>query len=115
MHVDNAPNQDFGDERVSLEDNDDEGPDERELASMPPSEPFYSEVSMTCLRTGLVFQTSQALRLLASYDDGIAPAVALTPFSLEPVFCRICREGLHENADEEQPEAAEDDSTREDW
>jgi RING-variant domain len=109
VHMDHPPAQDFGDERISLEDNEDEGPDERELASMPPSEPFDSEVSMTCLRTGLAFQTSLALRLLASYDDGMAPAVALTPFSLEPVFCRICREGLHENADEEQPDAADDE------
>jgi hypothetical protein len=64
---------------------------------------------MTCLRTGLVFQTSKALKLLSTYDDGVSPAVALTPFSLEPVFCRICREGLHDDADDMQPEAAEDD------
>lgn len=109
LRLDKTPNHDFFDERTTPEDHEDEAQDEREIASMPPSEPMDSDGNMTCLRTGLVFQTSQALKLLATYDDGVSPAVALTPFSLEPVFCRICREGLHDDADEEQPAAAEDD------
>lgn len=79
---------------------------------MPPSEPFDDTPSttLTCLRTGLNFQSSNAMKLLAVYDDGISPPVALTPFNPEPVFCRICREGLHDDADEEQPSpAAEED------
>ena len=77
---------------------------------MPPSEPNEtSSESITCLRTGLTFQSSSAMKLLAFYDDGISPPVALIPFSPEPVFCRICREGLHDDADDEQPAPQADD------
>ena len=75
---------------------------------MPPSEPFQGG-SMMCRRTGLAFQSSDALKLLAVYDDGVLPSTALPPFPTEPVFCRICREGLHDDADEEQPAAAQDE------
>jgi hypothetical protein len=97
--------------------NDDADLDEREeerqeTGSMPHSEPVESMATgvLTCLRTGLPFQTSLAMKLLAIYDDGVSPPITLTPFTPEPVFCRICREGLHEDADEELPvPQAEDD------
>lgn len=78
---------------------------------MPPSEPFVGEEnrSMMCRRTGIAFQSTSVLKLLALYDDGVVPSSALPPFPTEPVFCRICREGLHDDADEEQPAAAADE------
>lgn len=103
------------DDRGATEDaeTDDPGQEEerQETGSMPPSEPpFENEstqaMSLTCLRTGLSFQSSAAMKLMAVYEDGVSPPVAVTPFSQEPVFCRICREGLHDDADEEQPSPA---------
>ena len=64
---------------------------------------------MMCRRTGLALQSSDALKLLAMYDDGVVPSTILPPFPTEQVFCRICREGLHDDADEEQPAVAQDD------
>ena len=80
-----------------------------ETGSMPPSEPFLSSKSVMCIRTGLAFPTSSAMKLLPAYDDGFPPPPAsLVPFTTEPVFCRICREGLHEDADGMQPTASAD-------
>lgn len=62
---------------------------------------------MQCLRTGLYFPSSSAMQLLDQYHDGLAPTVSQPPSSGEPVFCRICREGLHDDeemAPEETPE-----------
>ena len=64
------------------------------------------EPTITCIRTGFPFTNSEALQLLTLYEDGIHPPVAVSPFSTEPVFCRICREGLHDDADQEQPDPA---------
>ena len=81
-----------------------------ETGSMPPAEPGESSpFSLTCARTGLPFQSSQPMNLLALYDDGIMPPVAMAPLPTESVFCRICREGLHDDADDEQPAAEQDD------
>ncbi len=80
-----------------------------ETGSMPPSEP--SEItSLVCSRTGLLFPSSPFMKLLAHYDDGLSPPVALAPNPSESVFCRICREGLHDDADDELPAAADDDA-----
>lgn len=78
---------------------------------MPPSEPFEGEDirSVICRRTGTAFQSTSVLKLLALYDDGVVPSSALPPLPTESVFCRICREGLHDDADEEQPAAAADE------
>lgn len=95
------------DEKVT---NDDLDHDENreETGSMPPSEP--SEItSLVCSRTGLLFPSSPVMKLLANYDDGLSPPVALAPTPTESVFCRICREGLHDDADDELPAAAEGD------
>lgn len=46
------------------------------------------------------------MKLMPVYDDGISPTVTSAPLPSEPVFCRICREGLHEDADEDQPSPA---------
>lgn len=70
------------------------------------AEPFESNSKLTCLRTGLVFPSSVAMKLLAMYDDGLSPPVSSAPLPSEPVFCRICREGLHDDADDEQPSPA---------
>lgn len=87
----------------------------QDTASMPPSEPLEellssSSTSLLCLRTGLAFSSSPAMKLLAVYDDGIDPPVLSAPLpASEPVFCRICREGLHDVADDQQPTASVED------
>ncbi len=82
-----------------------------ETGSMPSAEPFESEAvrTMICRRTGLPFQSTSELKLMMNYDDGVISKTALPPFPTEPVFCRICREGLHEDADDELPAAANDE------
>ena len=83
--------------------------DRQETGSMSPSEPLEttSTTILTCLRTGVPFQSTPAMKLLSVYDDGFQPPAALPSFfATEPVFCRICREGLHDDADEDQPAPA---------
>lgn len=98
IKVETSSGQTFEEE---LRDGNDEEPQDN--ASTLSSEPFESNSSLICLRTGLVFPTSVAMKLLANYDDGLAPPVISAPLPSEPVFCRICREGLHDDADDEQP------------
>lgn len=81
----------------------------QDAGSMPSSEPFESSTTLTCLRTGLAFPSSKAMKLMAAYDDGVSPTVSSAPFPTEPVFCRICREGLHDDADEQQPSGTTED------
>jgi hypothetical protein len=89
-------------------DNDDPARDDepQDNASTPSSEPFEATSTLTCLRTGLPFPSSVAMKLLGVYDDGLSPPVTSAPLPSEPVFCRICREGLHDDADQEQPSPA---------
>ena len=76
--------------------------------SMPSSEPFeVDDRRMVCRRSGLSFPTNSSLKLLTLYDDQVR--AALPPFPTEQVFCRICREGLHDDA-EEIPAAAGDEA-----
>jgi RING-variant domain len=76
-------------------------------ASTLSAEPFESSTAtLRCLRTGLVFPSSVAMKLLSMYDDGLSPPVSSAPLPSEAVFCRICREGLHDDADDEQPSPA---------
>ncbi len=58
-----------------------------------------------CESTGLYFPSTTTMELLANYDDGLStlPAVSTDDgmggeggFGGEPVFCRICRDGLHD-------------------
>lgn len=97
-------------DRTGLEDGDFDDPNREETGSMPPSEPNESPPPMTCVRTGLAFQSSKVMKLLSMYDDGVCPPVAHAPFPTESVFCRICREGLHDDADDQQPAAAKDEA-----
>lgn len=86
----------------------------QDAGSTPSAEPFDNSTStMHCLRTGLAFPSSKAMKLMAAYDDGMTPAVSSAPLPTEPVFCRICREGLHDDADEQQPSGAADDDGNE--
>ena len=62
-----------------------------------------------CLRTGLYFPSSSAMQLLSLYDDGLTPSVSQPPSSGEPVFCRICREGLHDDEEQAPDEAPAED------
>ena len=98
------------DDRVTSEEIDPDDPtrddEPQDNASTRSSEPFESTSALTCLRTGLIFPSSVAMRLMAVYDDGLSPTVTSAPLPSEPVFCRICREGLHDDADDEQPSPA---------
>jgi len=62
-----------------------------------------------CESTGLYFPSTTTLQLLAMYDDGVESAPSAASIvgedvtddleggeGNEPVFCRICREGLHD-------------------
>ena len=99
-------------DRGGTEEADLDDPAREETGSMPSSDPAEaSGAALTCLRTGLSFPSSLELKLLQVYDDGITPPVAINPLNTEPVFCRICREGLHEDADDEQPDAEKDEGT----
>jgi len=95
-------------EEEDREDKDDENEDgnrDDELqdnASALSSEP-YESISAFCLRTGIEFPSSGYMKLMGMYDDGLSPAVSSSPLPTEPIFCRICREGLHDDADDEQP------------
>jgi hypothetical protein len=99
-------------ERGGAEEADLDDPAREETASMPSADPATTAATaLTCLRSGLIFPSSTQLKLMSVYEDGIVPAVAINPLQTEPVFCRICREGLHEDADDEQPEAETDEGT----
>ena len=104
--------QDREEVRDGSNNNNDEEPDQnkddepQDNASAFSSEPYESNSTLRCLRTGLVFPNSVAMKLMAMYDDGLSPPVIAAPLPSEPVFCRICREGLHDDADEEQPSPA---------
>lgn len=82
---------------------------------MPPAEPDDNDderiYKFLCRRTGIEFRSSPQLQLL-HYDDGIIPSPILTTYyhPTEPVFCRICREGLHEDVDEQQPGGMDEDT-----
>ena len=96
-------------------DNDDPTRDDepQDNASTRSSEPFESTSALTCLRTGLIFPSSNAMKLMAVYDDGLSPTVTSAPLPSEPVFCRICREGLHDDDDEDQPSPARENEGEE--
>jgi len=61
-----------------------------------------------CETTGLYFPSTTTMELLAPYDDGISGLSVVSTDDNdnedgpggEPVFCRICREGLHDVDDE---------------
>ncbi|KAL3940508.1 MAG: hypothetical protein SGARI_000936 [Bacillariaceae sp.] len=96
----------YGEEDLRDGHEDDPDQEPQDNASTLSAEPFESNSKLTCLRTGLVFPSTVAMKLLAMYDDGLAPPVGRAPLPSEPVFCRICREGLHDDADDEQPSPA---------
>lgn len=105
-----AHSQEGEDDRVISDEIDADDPtrddEPQDNASTRSSEPFESTSALTCLRTGLIFPSSVAMKLMAVYDDGLSPTVTSAPLPSEPVFCRICREGLHDDADEEHPSPA---------
>lgn len=95
----------FESEEEEREGNDEDGNRDDELqdnASALSSEP-YESISSFCLRTGIEFPSSGYMKLMAIYDDGLSPTVSSSPLPTEQIFCRICREGLHDDADDEQP------------
>jgi len=99
---------DLEEEEEEREGNDENGNRDDELqdnASALSSEP-YESISAFCLRTGIEFPSSGNMELMAIYDDGLSPPVSSSPLLSEPIFCRICREGLHDDADDEQPSSA---------
>ena len=103
-----------GSDEIDNDDAEREDEPREDQASTRSSEPFESTSTLTCVRTGLKFPSSVAMKLIAVYDDGLSPPVTSAPLPSEPVFCRICREGLHDDADQEQPSPAmeNDDADR---
>lgn len=89
-------------EREGNDEDENRDDDLQDNASALSSEPIES-ISSFCLRTGIKFPSSGYMKLMAIYDDGLSPAVSSSPLPSEPIFCRICREGLHDDADDEQP------------
>mmetsp|Transcript_7706 Transcript_7706/g.11017 ORF Transcript_7706/g.11017 Transcript_7706/m.11017 type:complete len:784 (+) Transcript_7706:258-2609(+) len=68
---------------------------------------------LLCIRSGLYYPSSSAMQLLSMYSDGLDSTSPLSTSNGEPVFCRICREGLHDVEVEETPtqgSAAADDA-----
>lgn len=68
-----------------------------------------SPTSLLCSQTNVHYPTSAAMKLLPSYDDGLSDKndnnksnyddkdeILISLDTGEPVFCRICREGLHD-------------------
>lgn len=109
VHSDTTPTTAKEERFGTAEETDLDDPMREDAGSTPSSEPFEGSGSMTCLRTGLIFPSSRAMKLMAAYDDGVNPTVSSAPLPTEPVFCRICREGLHDDADDQQPSGAADD------
>jgi len=96
---------DLEEEEEERERNDEDGNRDDELQdndSALSSEP-YESVSAFCLRTGIEFPSSGYMKLMAIYDDGLSSAVSSSQVPTEHIFCRICREGLHDDADDDQP------------
>ena len=89
-----------GEQREGNDEDGNRDDDLQDNASALSSEPHES-ISAFCLRTGIEFPSSGYMKLMAVYDDGLSPAVSSSPIPTEPIFCRICREGLHDDADEE--------------
>lgn len=84
---------------------DDDEPNNEDSASTLSAEPFKLTSSF-CLRTRLPFPSSRYIKCLGIYDDGLSPAVSSYPLPSESIFCRICREGLHDDVDDDQPSPA---------
>ena len=78
--------------------------------SRAPSPGLYAansdENTLRCLRTGVVFPSSSVMNLLSNYDDGLVPPVTI-PFEGQHVFCRICRDGLHDDDENGETEAGD--------
>mmetsp|Transcript_15661 Transcript_15661/g.17603 ORF Transcript_15661/g.17603 Transcript_15661/m.17603 type:complete len:786 (+) Transcript_15661:134-2491(+) len=100
--VDRAEDDNVGNEDDDGNNREDDDPNDEDNASTLSAEPFES-TSVFCLRTGLAFPSSGYMKLMAIYDDGLSPPISSYPVPSEPIFCRICREGLHDDADDEQP------------
>lgn len=98
------------DDNNDNQDSDNESTDD-EPAILRPSEDSDSPVRYApkCESTSLYFPSTTTMELLANYDDGLATNPNALPVTDatgnddgsatgagEPVFCRICREGLHE-------------------
>lgn len=105
-------------------DEDTDDPQEEEEETRKPSELSEDEdnssveldttvlsTTLVCQRTKLKFPTSELFQLLY-YDDGIIPSTTIHTSPQEHVFCRICREGLHDDA-EELPAAATEEGAYE--
>lgn len=100
-------NDEYDNDMEPVDSNKDEEPqDNASTLSAEPLEASSPVTTITCSRTGLIFPSSVAMKLLLMYDDGFVPPVISAPFPSEAVFCRICREGLHDDADDEQPSPA---------
>mmetsp|Transcript_6301 Transcript_6301/g.13211 ORF Transcript_6301/g.13211 Transcript_6301/m.13211 type:complete len:688 (-) Transcript_6301:342-2405(-) len=105
VETDDAPSKDSALDQA-------EGSSEVSFASNAAGEDDPDEAPSTpaapCGVGGLCYPTTDSMELLPDYDDGLQPDLLdVAPSSgadLQPVFCRICREGLHDVLHEPQPE-----------
>jgi len=85
--------------------------EEPTIGESEPSGPVKDETSDNlaprCSRTGLYYPSSSAMELLTGYDDGLHLKSFAHNDTLSPVFCRICREGLHDVSEDESPQKQE--------
>eukprot|EP00559_Dactyliosolen_fragilissimus_P007383 CAMPEP_0184871098 /NCGR_PEP_ID=MMETSP0580-20130426/39908_1 /TAXON_ID=1118495 /ORGANISM="Dactyliosolen fragilissimus" /LENGTH=663 /DNA_ID=CAMNT_0027373597 /DNA_START=173 /DNA_END=2165 /DNA_ORIENTATION=- len=95
---------DIDDKNVSLHEDDNFDDDFAPTSEAP------SNIPIRCDATGLYFPSSATMELLGNYEDGLNnnsnnpsslvvdgnDSVATNDNNGEPVFCRICREGLHD-------------------
>ncbi len=81
------------------------------LIDLPARAPTTDLHRPLCESTGLYFPSTAAMELLPLYDDGLSPSSFLSQDGTgmtamndvdkggnegEPIFCRICRDGLHD-------------------
>mmetsp|Transcript_9809 Transcript_9809/g.14602 ORF Transcript_9809/g.14602 Transcript_9809/m.14602 type:complete len:956 (-) Transcript_9809:81-2948(-) len=81
--------------------------DDLGLIDLPARAPTTDLHKPLCESTGLYFPSTAAMELLPLYDDGLSPSSLLSQDGImddmdkggnggEPIFCRICRDGLHD-------------------
>lgn len=119
LSVDHGLNQNVNSSANNEEpnDNNDENGQETVISNTPSSfqamgiaASTTTPTSLLCTQTNIYYPTSAAMKLLPSYDDGLntnnnnqnnsgsadGNEILVSLETGEPVFCRICREGLHD-------------------
>jgi len=83
---------DMEDENDVYDDDDDD--DETNILTHDATSNFVE--STICSSTGIIYPTSNVMELLPSYQDGFSLQTSHNNTNKDFVFCRICREGIHD-------------------